>query len=126
MKRCWLGFGLLLVLLVVALVVTAMMTRIHRDMELDLQQSADCALLGQWEDVQLFLRRARRTWTKWERFRSCFADQTPVEDIDAALETLEVYRQARDATAYRAACVHLARQVAALGEAHKPVWWNLL
>lgn len=126
MKRCWLGFGLLLLLLTLSLVITAMMTRIHEDTERDLTQSAQCALLGEWENVDLFLRRAHRSWRKWAHFRSALADHEPLEDIDAAFEVLFVYRQARDATAYRAACVHLAKQMDALGESHRPVWWNLL
>lgn len=126
MKRCWLGFGLLLVLLVLSLAATGFMTRIHESMALELEQSAECALLGDWDNTELFFRLAQRNWSKWEHLRACFADHEPAEEIDASLEALKVYCQARDAVTYRAACAALVCQVRAMGEAHQAVWWNLL
>ena len=125
MKRSWMGLALLLVLLAASLLVTGFMDRIHEEMALDLQQSAECALLGDWDNVQLFLKRTNRVWEKWDRLRSCFADQKAVEDVDAALAALEIWRQSRDAAAYRAACAALTKQVEAMGEAHKLTWWNV-
>ena len=126
MKRSWIGFSLLIVLLVLSLIVTGFMTRIHESIELDLNQASRCVMMGDWEGAELFHRRAFRTWKKWEHFRACFADHTPVEDIDAAFAMLEVYCNAREETAFQAACRDLARRVAAVGEAHELVWWNLL
>lgn len=126
MKRSWIGFSLLVVLLVISLVVTLFMTRIHESVELDLKQSGQCALDGDWDNAELFFRRARRSWDKWEHFRACFADHTPTEEIDAAFAALEVYRLTREQIAFPAGCASLARQIAAVGEAHRLVWWNLL
>ena len=125
MKRSWMGLALLLVLLAASLLVTGFMDRIHEEMALDLRQSAECALLGDWDNVQLFLKRTNRVWEKWDRLRSCFADQKAVEDVDAALAALEIWRQSKDATAYRASCAALTKQVEAMGEAHKLTWWNV-
>jgi hypothetical protein len=125
MKRSWIGLALLLVLLVISLAVTGFMTRIHEDLALDLRQSAESALLGDWDNVQLFLRRANRSWTKWGHLRASFADHKEVEAVDAALASLEIWRQSKDAAAYRAACAALTKQVEALGEAHKLTWWNV-
>ena len=125
MKRSWLGLGLLLLLLVLSVATTAVMTRIHAEMALDLRQSSECALLGDWDNVQLFLKRANRSWEKWAHLRACFADHGETEDIDAALASLEIWQQTKDSAAYRAACAALTRQVEAVGEAHELTWWNV-
>ena len=125
MKRSWIGFSLLLILLVVSLIVTGFMTRIHESIELDLRQAGRCALDRDWESAELFQRRALRTWRKWAHLRACFADHNPVEDIDADFAALEVYLQTRETISYSALSSALSSQVAAVGEAHEPVWWNL-
>ena len=125
MKRSWLGLGLLALLLAVSVAVTGFMTRIHEDMALDLEQSAECALLGDWENTSLFLGRANRSWKKWAHLRSSFADHGETEAVDAALASLEIWFQTKDAVSYRAACASLGKQVKALGEAHKLTWWNM-
>ncbi len=126
MKRSWIGFALLLILLVAGILSTRAMTSIHEPIEKDLQQAAECAMLGDWENTGLFFRKAEESWKKWEHFRSCFADHNPVEEIDASFELLKVYCAAEETIGFAGGCRDLARQVAAVGEAHELVWWNLL
>ena len=126
MKRSWFGLGMLVVLLILALVVTAVMDGTQEQMCLALAQSKESALLGQWEDVRFFLTHAQGQWEKHGHLRACFADQGALEDVEAALATLEVYRQSKDPLSYRAACAALICRLEAIGEAHKPVWWNIL
>ena len=125
MKRSWIGFGLLAVLLAVSVVVTGFMGRIHEEMALDLKQSSECARLSDWDNAALFLERANRNWEKWDHLRSCFANHQETEAIDASLSALDVLRQSKDATAYQASCAALTKQVEAMGEAHKLTWWNI-
>ena len=125
MKRSWIGFGMLLVILALSLLATGMMTRIHEEVALELKQSEECALLGDWDNVHLFLTRARRNWTKQEHLRSCLMDHTPAEEMDAAFAALEVYRQGKDSLTYRAACATLVNRMEALAEAQKLTWWNI-
>lgn len=126
MKRSWIGFALLLVLLAVSILSTWAMVRIHDPIEADLKQAAECAMLGDWEEAVSYSRSAQDRWEKWAHFRACFADHSPVEEIDADFAAMEVYRYDRDEAAFTAACCALARQVAAVGEAHELVWWNVL
>lgn len=126
MKRSWIGFGLLMILLVLSLLSTAFLTRVHDQTVLELEQSQQCALLGDWDNTHLFLRRARNRWEKWEHPLACLTDHEPAEKIGASFAVLDIYRQAKDVTSYRAACADLVRQIEALSEAHAPVWWNLL
>ena len=124
MKRSWMGFGLLLALLILSLFTTLKMTAIHEPIEVQLQQAAYWSSKEDWDTATQFFQRAEKNWKKSEHFRSCFADHNPVEDIDAAFAMLQVYSKAEEKTAFESACRNLARKVAAVGEAHELVWWN--
>lgn len=126
MKRSWIGLGLLVVLLAASIVVTWGMAEIHDPVEADLKQAAECAILGDWVNADRFFRQAKGRWEKWEHVRACFADHTPVEEIDGGMALLEVYCYAQEDAAFAAECCRLARQIAAVGEAHGLVWWNVL
>ena len=77
MKRSWIGFFLLLVLLAAGFLSTWRMTAIHEPVEAQLLQAAYWASLEDWETAGLFFQKAERNWKKWEHFRACFADHTP-------------------------------------------------
>ena len=124
MKRSWLGFLLLLVLLAAGLLTTRNMTEIHEPIEAQLLQAAYWSALEDWETAESFFQKAEQNWKQSEHFRACFADHDPVEDIDAAFALLKVYCAAREETAFEGGCRELARRAAAVGEAHEAVWWN--
>ena len=125
MKRSWIGFFLLVALLVGCALVTAAMGRIHTPIEDRLQQAAQYAMQDHWENAETCFREAEERWEKREHFRACFADHTPAEEIDGAFELLKTYCAARETVSFAGGCRQLARQVAAVGEAHELVWWNL-
>ena len=126
MKRSWIGFILLLVLLLGCVLVTMAMGRIHDPIEAQLLQAAQSAMEKNWDKAGDYFRAAQENWVEKEHFRTCFADHTPVEEIDADFEMLMVLCAARDTAAFAGGCRELARKVAAGGEAHELVWWNLL
>ena len=126
MKRSWLGFILLMALLLGCVLVTVAMKRIHDPIEAELLQAAQCAMEGNWTKARDLFGEAQVNWEETEHFRTCFADHTPVEEIDADFEMLMVLCAARDAAAFAGGCRSLARRVAAVGESHELVWWNLL
>ena len=126
MKRSWIGFGLLVLLLLGSILSTGIMDRIHEPTADKLKQAAQCAMDGNWEKADDFFREAETSWERWEHVRSCFADHTPVEEIDGDFEILKVCCAARETISFAGGCRSLARQVAAVGEAHALVWWNLL
>ena len=125
MTRSWLGFGLLALLLVLSLLSTCFLARSQEEVILDLKQASQCALLGDWEEVQLFSRQARDRWDRWQHLRACLSDHSPAEEIDSAFAELDIYRQAREATPYRAACAVLISRLEAFSAAQSPLWWNL-
>lgn len=126
MKRSWIGFFLLLVLLAGSIAVTWAMDRIHQPIEANLKQAAECAILGDWDNADRFFHRGQQQWEAWAHFRGCFADHSPIEEIEAGFALLKVYCDTRENAAFAADCCKLARQVAAVGEAHGLVWWNIL
>ena len=126
MKRSWIGFGMLLLLLLGSILSSWAMVRIHEPMEEKLQMSAQCAMDGDWHRAEAFFRKALENWEKSEQFRTCVADHTPVEEIDADFQLLKLCCAALETVTFAGGCFQLARQVAAVGEAHELVWWNLL
>ena len=126
MKRSWIGFFLLLVLLAGSMLATWAMLRIHEPVEADLKRAAEFALEENWIRANQYFREAEARWIKWERLRACFSDHNPVEEIDAAFAMLKVYSSAREGIAFAGGCRDLSRKVAAVGEAPEFVWWNLL
>lgn len=125
MKRSWIGFALLMVLLLGGIFSSWLMGKIHEDVEQDLLQGAECAALGDWDNGIRFFREAKNRWDRWKGFRACFADHGPTEEIDAGFSALEVYGWAREDIPFTAQCCDLAKQVAAVGQAHKLSWENL-
>ena len=125
MKRSWIGFILLVTLLLGCLLVTNRMVKIHEPIESKLLQSAQTAMEGNWQQAQDLFHHAEADWKEKAHFRGCFADHSPVEEVDAAFAMLQVTCAARDPVAFAGGCRSLARQVAAVGEAHELVWWNL-
>lgn len=126
MKRSWIGFVLLILLLLGSIWSARMMDNIHNPIEGTLQQAAQCAMDGNWQKAGDFFRKAEESWKQWEHLRSCFADHTPVEEIDTDFEMLKICCAAKETISFTGGCLQLARQVAAVGEAHELVWWNLL
>ena len=126
MKRSWMGFALLLVLMAAGFGATWAMGRIHEPVAAQLRQAEADAALGDWDDAEGAFRKAWSQWEKWEHFRACFADHSPVEEIDAGFAALGVYCASREELTFRAACLDLAQQIDAVGEAHGMYWWNLL
>lgn len=125
MKRSWFGLFLLLLLLAIALTVTWAMTEIHRPVALNLRQAAEYALEKDWETAQVLSASAGAEWEKWAHVRLCFADHTPVEEIDGLFARLGAYAAGREETEFAAACRELAQKVDAVGQAHGFSWWNV-
>ena len=126
MKRSWIGLILLVVLLAASQLVTWAMDRIHEPIARQLEQAAEAALDNDWAKAALLAGNSGTQWRKWAHFRGCFADHSPMEEIDAMFAQLEVYAAAEENAAFAASCAETARKVEAVGEAHGLVWWNLL
>ena len=126
MKRSWIGFFMLVELLLGSLWSARTMVTIHEPIEGKLKQAAQLSMDGNWDQAATLFQEAGKDWERWEHIRTCFADHNPVEEIDADFQLLKVCCAAREMISFSGGCLQLARQVAAVGEAHELVWWNLL
>ena len=126
MRRSWIGFFMLLVLLAGALGVTWGMEKIHRPIARELEQAASRALAGDWEGADALSVDAGVRWERWTHFRGCFADHTPTEEVGAELAAMNTAREARETADFAASCARAAKMVQAVGDAHALCWWNLL
>ena len=126
MKRGAIGLGLLVFLLAAGLLVTWGMDHCHDRIAEDLEDAAEHALMGDWEQAEKLSQGAEKDWERCWNFSASFADHEPMEEIDGLFAQLEIYEKAREKTSFAAACAELSRRVEAMGEAHGLTWWNLL
>ena len=122
MKRSWFGFALLVILLAVSLAVSLVMTGIHEPIAGQLRLAAGFAQMENWQEARELTEEATALWKKWEGLRLCFADHTPVEQINSDLAQIPVM----DRQELAAACAQTAEKVEAIAKNHHLHWWNLL
>lgn len=126
MRRCWLGVGLLALLLGAGIWAMVTMDRIHSPISSDLDQAAEAALAGDWETGEALALSARADWNdNWHRTASV-ADHEPMDEIDGLFAELGVYARRRETMEFAACCAKLSKLVQAMGDAHSFSWWNLL
>ncbi len=125
MKRCWIGLGLLLIVLAAGIGTGVLMDQIHEPVAWKLEQAADYAMVGLWREAEDCSNEAKADWDKWSRMRGSLADHGPVEDAEAIFVQLPVFAGEEDLH-FAALCRELARKVRAVGEAHSFNWWNFL
>ena len=125
MKRSRMGLALLLVLLMGSIAVTRAMERIHSPMEQELNLAARYAMAGDWNNAGALFRQVRDSWKKWEHFRACFADHSPMEEIDGLFAEMEIFAAAEEQVHFAATCAALSERMEAMADAHSLGWWNL-
>lgn len=126
MKRFWIGFLILSILLCGGSAVTICMVKTHQPIADDLQQSAQAALDGNWEQAARLAGQAQTRWEKYHTFTAAFADHSPMDELDGLFAELEIFYVQREQTHFAAVCAHLAQLAQAMADSHAPSWWNLL
>ena len=126
MKRGWIGFALMVLLLAGSGFSAWTMARQHIPLGQCMEQAAEAALSEDWETAEALAEQTGVRWVQHRKRAAAFADHEPMEEIDALFAQLEVYRSAQDAVSFAAVCKLLSCQLQALGDAHIPTWWNLL
>lgn len=126
MKRCWIGVGLLVLLLGVGIFSTWQMQRSHDPMAESLEQACAMAEAGRWDAAQNYVNQAKKKWDDNWGLSASFADHEPMEQINALFAQLEVCGKYKETVSYCLLCAQLREELEAMGEAHRFVWWNLL
>lgn len=126
MGRFWLGIGILVLLLVAGLWISAAMDDVHMDISQQLQLAAEQALDGQLETAVETANKAKEKWDAHWHASAAVADHAPMDEIDGLLAQLECYSRSQQSGEFAACCTRVSLLVQAMSEAHSPVWWNLL
>ena len=126
MKRVWIGGGLLAILLTVGILAGWAMDRGLSPGAERLEQAGEAAAAGHWETAAALLDEVEDDWEDRRWLATALYDHEIVDDTEAALAQLEVYCDAQDALAFRALCNALAKNMEAVGKAHKGPVENFL
>ena len=123
MKRMWIGAGLLAVLLAAGLLVGhALDARFSHDARA-LRQAGDWAAAEDWDRAAVLSDTVRGDWEESQWLVQALTGHETLERIGTSFSQLEVHR-GRDGVAYSALCAALARELEALGDAHRCSWEN--
>ena len=125
MKKLWVAVTVLGVLLVLGIVSTLVMDRVHREISDTLEQAA---LLAEqdWENAKALAESARAHWEKSRHGIAALADHEPLEELDGLFAELAVCQRQGDQRCFAAICARIASLAEMLQESHTPYWWNLL
>lgn len=120
------GAVLLAVLLLGGIGSSLWVSRHSDDLAGKMEDAAWQAMAENWDQARQTASEVSGRWQRGWYLCGAFGDHAPMEQIDAQLAQLSVYAAARDPVAFAAACTGLARQLRAMGDAHRLSWWNLL
>lgn len=120
------AFLLLTVLFLGGLLSSWYMGRLHTDISRELEDSAWLALSGQWENAREKAGGSREAWEKNRHLRAALGNHTPMEEIDDLFTELTIYGAAGERTEFARTCAAIASRVAAMGNAQRLNWWNVL
>lgn len=126
MARGWLGAGILAVILVLGLVTAYAMDNAHLSTGELLEEAADKALNGDFEQGVLLGMEAKFRWDRQWNGTAALADHSPMDDVDALFGEMEIYARAKEEPHFAACCQELSQRLQAIAGAHKFSWWNIL
>ncbi len=126
MKRLYFGFGLLILMLVTGIVITARFSALHAPLAQQLRQAQNAAEAGSWEQARALTEDARTQWENSRHFTAAVADHEPMEQMDSLFARLTVLARLENAEAFAADCAELARLATSMAHSQQLFWWNLL
>ena len=88
MKRCWLGAGMLLLLLVLGLVCGSFLGRFGTELGREAERAA-LLVAENREEAEKILQEIRRCWEEKRPWLTVLTDQQPLLDIETLLRLLE-------------------------------------
>ena len=125
-RRFWYGLGVLLVMLGLGLWTARAIENRQQPISKTLERAAQVALEGDIEQGAVLVSHAKEAWGQARGLTATAADHGPMEEIESLFAQIQIYAQAGEQTDFSAYCTRLAQLVAAVGEAHKLSWQNLL
>ncbi len=126
MGRLWTGVLILTLLLALGVGITVGMETLHGPLEKTLQQAAEAAGAGDWEQASHLVKQARSCWEASWHFTAAVADHTPMDEMDGLFAELQVYLENREQPHFAATALSLSQMARAMADSHTPHWWNVL
>lgn len=126
MGRLWIGIGILLVMLAMAIGLLWGSRAFFEDFSDNLEQAGASALAGNWEFATQKAEKSRAQWEKYRHFWSAFTDHEPMEQMQELFSRLEIYRQKQLEVDFAAVCGSLVQMAEAIDESHSLKWWSVL
>ena len=120
------GLLILAGLLLLGLLSSWRMDKIHGAISRQLEDAAWFALTEDWEKARTAASGAENDWEVHRDLFSLLADHTPMEEIDSLFARLDICSAAGNYGDFAIFCAEAARKVEAMGEAHRLTWQNLL
>lgn len=126
MRRCILGYWLLIGLLGLGILATWGTTRLLDPISRDLESAAALALAGDWEAAEPLTKQARADWDAQWTLTAALSNHMPMENADNWFARLEVYAASKDPVRFAEACAQIAGLIRAIAEGQIPTLRNLL
>lgn len=125
-RRFYFGLGLLLLLLIGGLLLSAWVSRKISPLEQTLEEAAEEAAGG---DFSQAVRLARQAQSGWADFSRCFGLLTHhgfLADADILFASLEPWEQAGEKEEFAVCCLELAGLLRQIGHVHQLRWRTVL
>ena len=126
MNRLWIGVGILVVMLAMAIGLLWGSRVFFEELSQDLEQAGELALAGNWQAAGEKAAKSRAQWDKYQHLWSAFTDHEPMEQMQELFSWLEVYQQKQLEVDYATVCNSLVRLAEAIDESHSLKWWSVL
>ncbi len=126
MKRLWLGVALLVLMLGLGLFTAWGMAQLQNPVSEALEQAADMALSGDFQQARRLSQEACELWQKNWPATASMADHAPMDEIDGLFAKLRTFAKSENTQEFAACCARIGELVHAISDAHGLNWWNLL
>ena len=117
-KRFYLGMGILVLFLALAIWTATAMEQAMRPIQIQLEQAAQMGLGENPSNGSLLAQDAKDAWFDLRKRIAAVADHTPMEEVDGLFAELEVYARSGDMAHFSACCNRIRILAEALAEAH--------
>lgn len=118
MKRLWIGLALLTAVVAGGFWVAQVMENALVPGAALLEDAANLAQEGQWEQAEKQAQKAYRLWQEKRPMTTAFAEHEPIEQIDEEYLRLEVYARMGDQVQFVTTCRTLAEKMERMGQYH--------
>ena len=126
MKRFWIGFLFLVLLLAFGIWQTVEISGIHTDLSNTLSDAALAARRQDWVAADTLSQNAQDQWDQYRHLTASFADHEPLEEAERLFVELQICKDLSLEENYAVVCSHLSQICKAIAESFHISWWNVL